>query len=73
MRKYAIIDFSLCRPEECNGGKGLCPAVPSCKHKLLEQEDSGDAPVLFSTTMCVGCGDCAVACPFGAINIEGGY
>ena len=72
MNKYANIDFERCNPFACDGGQGLCAAVRSCTHKLLEQEDPGDPPMLLSIRMCVGCGSCVAACRLGAIEIKNG-
>lgn len=68
--KYANINFEICDPRRCDYDSGSCPALESCKHKLLEQEDPFECPMLLSVTMCVGCADCVRACPLGAIQIE---
>ncbi|MBI9106988.1 MAG: 4Fe-4S binding protein [Spirochaetales bacterium] len=68
MRKYASIDFSICNPTKHDGKTGLCMAVPACKHQLLEQEAPFEGPLL-STAMCIGCGECARACPLRAITV----
>lgn len=72
MRKYANIDFSLCNPRSHDPEHGVCLAVKACRHKLLEQEEPFEGPLLLSATMCVGCGDCVVACPCQAITITRG-
>ena len=68
--KRANIDFTRCTADTCAQEFGSCPAIPACLHKLLEQEDIDDPPMLISATMCVGCGDCVRACAPGAITIE---
>jgi Fe-S-cluster-containing hydrogenase component 2 len=70
--KRANIDFNTCSPESCDPDRGECNAVLSCTHRLLEQEERFESPLLVSATMCVGCGDCMHVCPLGAINIERG-
>ena len=68
--KFAWVDFNRCAPEKCNTGAGICKAMEFCTHRLLEQEESFDTPMLLSVSMCVGCADCARACPLDAIQIE---
>jgi ATP-binding cassette subfamily E protein 1 len=70
--KRAIVEFKKCNPRVCAPTTGICPAVKTCKHKLLVQESPHDAPMLISERMCVGCGDCAKPCPCGAIVIRSG-
>ena len=70
--KWARVDFERCAPRQCDGAGGVCTAVGACTHRVLEQEDPFESPMLLSATMCVGCGDCVTACPFGAIVIERG-
>ena len=72
MNKYANIDFEKCDPTRCDADHGVCQAARSCRHKLLEQEDPKDSPMLLSIRMCVGCGTCVPACPLGAIEIKSG-
>ena len=73
MGKWASVDFQHCNPSECNSLSGVCLASEACIHKLLIQEDLYEEPMLMSTKMCVGCGDCVKVCPFGAITILRGY
>jgi NAD-dependent dihydropyrimidine dehydrogenase PreA subunit len=72
VNKYANIDFEKCDPMACNGSQGICAAARSCAHKLLEQEEAKESPMLLSIKMCVGCGTCVPACPLGAIEIKNG-
>ena len=72
MNKYAKIDFEKCRPEECDPERGICRAAAACTHKVLEQEDPFDPPMLLSMKLCVGCGDCVTVCPLAAIELKRG-
>ncbi len=72
MNKYANVDFGKCDPMVCDAQHGLCQAARSCSHKLLEQEEPWESPILLSIKMCVGCGACVPACPLGAIEIKNG-
>lgn len=72
MSKYANIDFDRCDPLACDAESGVCRAARSCSHKLLEQEDPKDSPMLLSIKLCAGCGSCVPVCPLGAIEIKNG-
>jgi len=72
LNKYANIDFERCDPLVCDPQNGLCKAAQSCSHKLLEQEEPWEPPMLLSMKMCVGCGTCVTACPLVAIQIING-
>ena len=72
MKKTAVIDMNKCDPHKCNPEKGTCLVISACTHNILEQEEPFEPPILFSETMCVGCGDCVSACPLGAITISHG-
>jgi translation initiation factor RLI1 len=64
--KMAVIDFSRCRPEECNSG--VCPAVLACRRKILIQEKPGEVPMV-NPAVCSSCSDCVRACRLNAIKI----
>lgn len=64
----AVVDFSKCMPEKCD--RGICVATSACELKVLKQRDPYDPPMLKSPDLCLGCGDCAEACPFNAIWIK---
>jgi translation initiation factor RLI1 len=72
VNKYTNIDFDKCNPPACDSENGLCKATRACSHKLLEQEEPWEPPMLLSMKMCVGCGDCVTACPLSAIEIKNG-
>ena len=72
MNKYANIDFEKCDPLVCDPKNGICAAARSCTHKVLEQEEAGDSPMLLSMKLCVGCGICVPACACTAIEIKNG-
>jgi ATP-binding cassette subfamily E protein 1 len=72
MKKYAVIDLELCDPKKCNPDKGICMAIKPCKHNIIVQEEPFEPPQIISQSMCVGCADCAGACPFKAIKISRG-
>ena len=64
--KKALVNFNICRPENCENG--LCKAVRACNYKLLKQENSYEIPMA-DPSVCRGCGDCVRACPLKAILI----
>ena len=70
--KYAVINYQVCEPDKCDPHQGICKAAQVCPHNLLIQEEPWDPPMLYSTRMCVGCGDCVRECPLNAINIQYG-
>jgi translation initiation factor RLI1 len=70
LNKWARVDYERCNPQEC--GEDGCKAAQACTHKLLEQEDPSESPMLLSVKMCVGCGKCVQVCPCGAIDIASG-
>jgi translation initiation factor RLI1 len=64
--KIALLQFDKCNPGKCEGS--VCAAMLACKKKLIRQEKPGEMP-MFSPTSCVGCGDCARACPEKAVIV----
>jgi len=72
MKKNAYVDLVKCDPLKCDPEQGICQAAKNCTHKILEQEDPFEPPMLLSEFMCVGCGDCIDDCPFHAIRIRSG-
>lgn len=63
-KKIALVNFSKCHPEYCDGG--ICKAVLACPHKLLKQEAAYEAPMT-NQSICEGCVKCVLACPLKAI------
>ena len=72
MSKRLEIDFCKCKPGECDPGKGICRAQAACTHKLLEQEEKGEPPMLVASSMCKACGKCVEECPLKALSIRSG-
>lgn len=62
--KMATVDFEKCLAQKCKE----CPAAKVCPRKLLRQEAPHEPPMT-DPSVCRGCGDCARACPAGAIKI----
>jgi ATP-binding cassette subfamily E protein 1 len=68
-KSFAAIDYQRCDVKTCSPGKGLCPAVPACAHKVIKQLDGVfESPIIFQD-MCMGCWDCIDACPLDAIGM----
>ncbi|MBI2869515.1 MAG: 4Fe-4S binding protein [Chloroflexi bacterium] len=65
MPKRALVDFELCQPGWC----GVCAAAAACRRRLIWQESPGEPPMP-DPSLCRGCGDCARACPFAAIEVR---
>jgi Fe-S-cluster-containing dehydrogenase component len=45
------------------------PCVAVCPKDALQRR-SEDGPVLLDESLCIGCGFCVLACPFGAIDLS---
>jgi len=66
--RVAIIDHERCKPKKCNQEcKKICPVNRTGKD-CIDVEKSYKAAKI-SEEMCIGCGACVRACPFGAIQI----
>jgi NAD-dependent dihydropyrimidine dehydrogenase PreA subunit len=66
-RKTALLDYSLCRPSECDEA-GVCRLVEVCPSKLIKQEKPGFPPMT-EPFSCRACGECVRACPLNTIKI----
>jgi ATP-binding cassette subfamily E protein 1 len=64
---FAVIDYASCNPNECDPDSGKCSAVSACSYKVIKQiDDAFEEPIIFQD-LCMGCCECATACPLGAI------
>ena len=71
-KRFAMIDYEKCSPEDCNPGPGVCLALKACKRDILQQEAAHETPMVVFMDMCQGCSDCVRACPLGAIRMKSG-
>lgn len=65
-KQVAMVDYRKCQPEKCD--EGICLAVLACPNKILKQEAPHEMPNP-NPAMCVGCGMCAQACRFKAVQV----
>lgn len=65
-KKMVVVNYRECRPEACE--RGICLAMLTCPYKVLRQEAPYEIPDP-SPAICVGCGKCAQACPYRAIQM----
>lgn len=68
--KYVVVDYNRCKVEKCYNSDKLdgCPAAEECSKDLLIQEEKDEPPILRSSRMCDGCGECVSECLFSAIQ-----
>ncbi len=67
-KSFAMVDYGICAPRECDPEKGRCAAAKACSHKVLKQLDGPfEAPMVFHD-LCQGCWDCIEACPLEAVK-----
>jgi len=69
-KTFALVDYAICRPKECNPDEGVCAAVLECSHKVIKQIDGVFEPPIIFQDMCMGCWDCIEACQLDAIQIK---
>ncbi|MDY6823426.1 MAG: 4Fe-4S binding protein [Thermodesulfobacteriota bacterium] len=67
---FAMVDYEICNPRECDPENGICPAVGACEHKVIKQIDGPFEPPMIFHDMCMGCWDCIEACPLDAISMK---
>ncbi len=69
-KSFALVDYDICKPKECDPDKGICVSVSACTHKVIKQLDGVfESPMIFQD-MCMGCWDCIEACPLDAIKVK---
>ncbi len=69
-KTFAAVDYQVCDPRKCDPDSGICNAVSSCTHKVIQQlDDAFETPGILQN-LCMGCWDCIEACPLGAIYIR---
>jgi Fe-S-cluster-containing hydrogenase component 2 len=66
-KPVVVIDYHQCQVEECE--KGICLASLECPRNILRQEAPFEMPDIYPGS-CKGCGLCAPACPYGAIQMQ---
>ena len=64
-KPQAVVDPKACQPEKC--GVGPCAAARVCEKRALKQEAPYEIPYVHG--LCLGCAQCVLACPFGAIRL----
>jgi translation initiation factor RLI1 len=65
-KQMVMVDYRKCQPEKCD--EGICLAASACLNGVLSQEALHEMPDL-NPALCVGCGLCAQACPFKAVQM----
>ena len=68
--RIAIVSSDRCKPRKCKKEcQRWCPVVRMGKECVVVKDT--DKVARLSEDLCVGCGICVKACPFGAITMEG--
>jgi ATP-binding cassette subfamily E protein 1 len=69
-KSFAVVNYDLCSPGQCDPENGRCAPVAACAHKVIKQIDGPfEQPIIFQD-MCMGCWDCIEACPLNAISMK---
>ena len=66
-KKTPAVDYTLCNPEQCDGG--VCSAAAECEHGSLVQERPYETPEVNPAKWCHSCAKCAKTCPLNAIRL----
>jgi electron transport protein HydN len=64
-RLYLARGEGVCMPIQCHHCEGA-PCLRSCLTGAIERKDG---TVVINERKCIGCRNCAIACPFGAIEV----
>lgn len=67
-KSFAMIDYEICNPKQCDPEKGVCAAVAACARKVIKQLDGVFTIPLIFQDLCMGCWDCMETCPLEAIQ-----
>jgi ATP-binding cassette subfamily E protein 1 len=67
-KSFALIDYEICNPEECNPSEGICASAKTCQYRVINQIDGIFEPPMIFQDMCMGCWDCIEACPLDSIQ-----
>lgn len=65
---FAVVNYKICDPRQCDPGEGACAAAKACKHRVIKQIDGRFKQPMVFQDMCQGCWDCLEACPLGAVQ-----
>jgi len=69
MRRWAVVDYTICEPKKCDPNGGTCISAMACRRRLIEQEESFGPPMLTARELCLGCYDCVRVCSLGALKM----
>ena len=68
--RIAVVDRSLCRPDKCQREcMNVCPINRAGENCIWISERTDGKKAAISEELCIDCGLCIKACPFGAIEI----
>ena len=69
-KSFALVDYAICNPKECNPDEGVCVAALECSHKVIKQIDGVFEPPIVFQDLYMGCWDCIEACRLDAIQMK---